>query len=380
MTRWEREQRLWVCGMAAAAGVFLCIGLLFLKMAVHQVKMVNAQVRHERKAVAHERDVLKRQTELRGAHDKLIDEIGALEPTPPAKLYLPTLIEQVAQLAGQDYLELIGAKPDLPASLMDGDVPPVDAGPYRVSVTLYGGYRNSLLFIDQLQQFRKAVALQAIDMRLDPTSRDGNVTTELVLIARQIPGILASDAMINPPRVTPDDFFLEHVVTGKKPAPGGAPVPGGQNGGGLRETPASPYDAPPEGYAPPPPPMPPSAAPPTTSAPPPPPLTPEAPPVSAPPSSGAPGQPIPPVQPAPPPQPGVGVFRAPPPLPAPPAGAKPNLPGPNNPGHAAPPPMPPERPEDQALAPARRLWSWLREEGVLGQRRVAMTPTEGRTP
>jgi hypothetical protein len=374
-TRHQRELRRWLLGYAAAAVLLLGIGAVYFLVALRAARLVHAEVAFERQRVAVERDEVKRQGELRTKHDKLIEEIGALEPTPPVKLYLPTMLEQLAQLATEDGLEMVGARPELPAALpaesakgeaaksggakksdaakkddksgksagaAKGDkskaaaepapaagIPPVDGGPWRVTASFYGRFIDTLRLIDDLQQFRKAVAVESFAMRVDPASRDQRVTTDLTLIARQTPGVVEPDQMINPPLPPrPEEFLFTREPEPAAPSvPSAVPaLPGPGLPGDAYEDAAPPFNTgAPAGVVPPGP----RIAPPVSTA------APVAPPVT----TAAPA--------APPAAPANGPVDL----------GKPWVPGASR-------PKPPADDAVAQFAPVRRVWSWLQREGL----------------
>ncbi|MCC7494241.1 MAG: hypothetical protein IT204_17920 [Fimbriimonadaceae bacterium] len=163
-----------------------------------QYQQVIPELRYQLRELAAERALVRELPAARRRSAQLRSDLAGLEVATSARLYVPTLVTQLADLASGAELALVGVVPDAGETarlLASGGTPPASRGeasaPGRrlVTVTLKGRYAGLGQLLEAFQSAPKLLAVRRLTITPVAGSATGEVLAELGLVAYEAPGI-----------------------------------------------------------------------------------------------------------------------------------------------------------------------------------------------
>lgn len=197
--------------------LFLLLGLLGTGWELSALTQLQATVRDARAALETERTAAARLPALREQHQAALETVAALQPAGEPRLFLPTLLTQLDQLANEHGLRFAGAEPAEPAP---------QATRVSLTTTLRGGYGGLLEFLEGLQTAPQAIAVAWCTATAEPARQ--TTRYELGLVAQAVAGLESAEqpsAPITAGLSRHYDGVAEPRATGVVPAAPLAPPP-----------------------------------------------------------------------------------------------------------------------------------------------------------
>lgn len=213
---------------AITLGCFWLLSVAGCVTAIRRGLPVRREAAIQRRLYRAERRLAVRYPVVKDEYTRLLAEMGPLEPSVASKLYVSTLLVQLAELARGSGMELVGVETD--ATAVNAVAGPAAGEPCcRLAVTFRGKYDGLLKLIEGLQQFRKLLSVRAVDAVVEKGQNDGTLRAMVALCAYEAPGVLSAADLEVPPAAGNPITVVEHHRRGPwwrfwrrwEPVPGG---------------------------------------------------------------------------------------------------------------------------------------------------------------